>query len=51
MRYCTFGELGIQTDTFDLYTSDVVSGEVIEEVMNKTTGYSTGFSGQQEILE
>lgn len=44
--YCTFGELGIQTDTFDLYLqSDVVSGEVIEEVMNKTTGYSTGFSG------
>ncbi len=44
--FCTFGELGIQTDTFDLYLqSDVVSGEVIEEVMNKTTGYSTGFTG------
>lgn len=44
--FCSFGELGIQSDTFELYLqSDVISGEVIEEVMNKTTGYSTGFTG------
>ncbi|HNV01525.1 MAG TPA: carboxypeptidase-like regulatory domain-containing protein, partial [archaeon] len=44
--FCSFGELGIPSETFDLYLqNDTISSEVIGEVINQTTGYSTGFKG------
>ena len=45
--FCTFGELGVSRETFDLYLqNDSVSAGVMEEAINKTTQYNSGFRGE-----